>query len=410
MKIAYLMIAFVGSVTTAFAVIPPPDGGYPNQNTAEGEDALFSLTTGAANTALGHHALHDITDSSENTAIGSNALAVSTAGPNTAVGGYALNFNTTGFDNTAVGDYSQYSTTTGHDNTSIGYKALEGNTTQNFNTAVGAYAQTQGNGSDNVAIGLSALINGGNQSVAIGENALNSYGNQNVAIGYQAFLSVGGNGNIGIGYEVGSQLNSQSPQNLIYIGTRGVSGESSAIRIGDGGVHTSAFIAGISGVTVPDGVDVVINSSGQLGTLTSSVRYKEAIRPMADTSKVVLGLRPVSFSYKGTLDPAESPQFGLVAEEVGKVDPDLVVRDNSGWPYSVRYQAVNAMLLNEFLKEHRELEQRRAIIKSQQEKIEQLEATVGRLESSLNQQRDQLQRLANRTAIHEAPERVAQNQ
>jgi uncharacterized coiled-coil protein SlyX len=410
MKTPYLILVVVASITTTLAVSPPPDGGYPNQNTAEGEDALFSLTTGAANTALGYHALHDITDSSQNTAIGSNALAVSTAGPNTAVGAYSLNFSTTGVNNTAVGDYSQYSTTTGHDNTSIGYKALEGNTTQNFNTVVGAFALVSGNGSDNVAIGYSALGGGGNQNVAIGEYALGSYGNQNVAIGYTAMQFVGGNGNIGIGYGVGGQVNFQQPQNLIYIGTRGVSGESSAIRIGDSGVQTSAFIAGISGVTVPDGVDVVINSSGQLGTLTSSARYKEAIRPMADTSKVVLGLRPVSFSYKKTLDPAESPQFGLVAEEVEKVDPDLVARDSSGRPYSVRYQAVNAMLLNEFQKEHRELEQRTAIIKSQEEKIEQLEAAVGRLESALNQQRDQLDKLADRTAIHEAPERVVENQ
>jgi hypothetical protein len=409
MKTAYLIIACVASVTTAFAVIPPPDGGYPNQNTAEGEDALFSLTTGTANTALGYHALHDITDSSENTAIGSNALSVATAGPNTAIGGYSLNFNTTGFNNTAVGDYSQYSTTTGHDNTSIGYKALEGNTTQSFNTAVGSFALVSGNGSDNVAIGYSALGGGGNQNVAIGEYALSS-GNQNVVVGYQAFQFVGGNGNIGIGWAVGGQLAGQAPQNLIYIGTRGVSGENNAIRIGDSGVQTSAFVAGISGVTVPDGVDVVINSSGQLGTLTSSARYKEAIRPMADTSKVVLGLRPVSFSYKKTLDPAESPQFGLVAEEVEKVDPDLVVRDNSGQPYSVRYQAVNAMLLNEFQKEHRALEQRTAIIKSQEEKIEQLEAALGRLESTLNQRRKQLEKVADRTAIHGARSRVAQNQ
>jgi hypothetical protein len=275
--------------------------------------------------------------------------------------------------------------------------------------AIGAFAIYLTTGNDNVAIGYNAL-GGGNDNVAIGEYTLrHSVGDQNVAVGGYAMENVGGNGNIGIGWNVGIHVAGEQPQNLIYIGTAGVSGENSAIRIGDTGLQTSAFIAGISGVTMPDGVDVVINSSGQLGTLTSSARYKEATRPMADTTKVVLGLRPVSFSYKKELDPTESPQFGLVAEEVEKVDPDLVVRDNSGQPYSVRYQAVNAMLLNEFQKEHRALVQHITVIKNQQEKIDQLEAALGRLQSTLNKQREQLEKLAGRGAIRDATERVVEN-
>jgi len=346
---------------TARAVDPPPDGGYPNQNTAEGEDALFSLTTGANNTAVGYHALHQITDSSENTAVGYNALGVSTAGPNTAIGFAALQSNTTGFNNTAV--TGLYLNTTGHDNTSVGFAVLQDNTTGSFNTAMGTGA-LGGNGNNNCAIGGDAMqFGGGDDNVAIGVDALIlNTSNRNVAVGFNAMLNVGGTGNIGIGAEVGNNLHERLYKDLIYIGTAGVDRERSTIRIGDSGVQTAAFIAGINGVTVPDGVDVVINSSGQLGTISSSARYKEAIRPMANGSEVVLGLRPVSFSYQKELDPATVPQFGLIAEEVAKVDPDLVVRDSSGRPYSVRYQAVNAMLLNEFLKEHRKNEEQQATI------------------------------------------------
>jgi len=402
-----ILIAGLVLTSTSFAVDPPPDGGYPNQNTAEGEDALFSLTTGANNTAAGYHALHDITDSSGNTAVGSNALAVSTAGPNTAIGAEVLGKNTTGFNNTAVDGL--YNNTTGRDNTAVG-NALGYNTTGSFNTAMGTGAAA-GNGNNNCAIGESALLfGGGSDNVAIGVETLQSLtsGNRNVAIGHEALEHIKGNRNIGIGNGAGIVVQGRE-QDLIYIGSAGHDNESNAIRIGDSGVQTSAFIAGINGVTVPDGVEVVINPNGQLGTITSSARYKEAIRPMADASKVLLGLRPVSFSYKKELDPAETPQFGLVAEEVEKVDPDLVVRDNLGRPDSVRYQAVNAMLLNEFLKAHRALEQRTATIRTQQEKIEQLEATLGRLESALNQQRNQLEKLTERTAIHDPSVRLSES-
>src|SRR5205814_5445726 len=129
-------------------------------------------------------------------------------------------------------------------------------------------------------------------------------------------------------------------------------GESNTIRIGKVGTQTTTFIAGISGATVPTGVAVIVDGNGHLGTTTSSVHFKEAIRPMDKASEAILALKPVTFRYKKDLDPDGIPQFGLVAEQVEKVNPDLVARDEQGKPYTVRYEAVNAMLLNEFLKEH----------------------------------------------------------
>jgi Chaperone of endosialidase len=386
MKTTHLFLLLTLTCTvTALAVTPPPDGGYPNQNTAEGEDALLSLTTGADNTAVGFHALHNITDSSGNTAIGSSALENSTAGPNTAIGYSALIANTTGFDNTAVSGL--FANTTGHDNTAVGFSSMAYNTTGSFNTAMGT-GSYGGNGSNNVAIGSDAMLGGaGSNNVAVGVNALLAgSGDNNVAIGQGALLSSGGSGNIAIGYTAGGTLGS-SASNNIYIGNGGVDRDNGQIRIGTRNVQTAAFIAGISGVTVADGVDVVVNTAGQLGTITSSARYKESIQPMADESNAILSLQPVTFHYKKALDPAAIPQFGLVAEEVEKVAPELVVRDDEGKPYSVRYQAVNAMLLSEFQKEHRKAEERAVTIKAQQERIGQLEAAVTRLESRFGRDR-----------------------
>jgi hypothetical protein len=151
--------------------------------------------------------------------------------------------------------------------------------------------------------------------------------------------------------------------------------DANTIRIGNG-LHRRTFISGISSVTVPNGVPVVINSDGQLGVMTSSAHYKEAIQPMAKSSEALLALRPVTFRYKKELDPAAIPQFGLVAEEVAKVDPDLVARDEKGKPYTVRYEAVNAMLFNEFLKEHRKVEELEKAMAKLQATIEKVSAQV----------------------------------
>ena len=369
--------------TGVLAVSPPPDGGYPNQNTAEGEDALFSLTIGSDNTAVGYHALHNITDSSGNTAIGNNALANATAGPNTAVGYIALQNNTIGYNNTAVDGL--YANTTGHDNTAVGAYALAQNTTGSFNTAVGVGACDVGNGDENCAFGSDALQNvgGGTRNVAIGEFALEdgAGGQQNVAVGYQALTNSKGNHNIAIGASAGSFL--QQGDGNIDLGNTGSNRDKYTIRIGQAGTHTATFIAGISGVTVPNGVAVMVGPDGKLGTLTSSGRFKDRIEPMGNASDKILSLQPVTFRYKQEIDPAAIPQYGLVAEQVEKVAPELVARDAQGKPYSVRYEAVNAMLLNEFLKEHRKSEERGAVIEKQRKRIEQLEAATAKLEAAI---------------------------
>jgi Chaperone of endosialidase len=301
----------------ARAVTPAPDGGYPNQNTAEGDNALLNLDTlqGGSNTAIGYNALVSTIAGFSNTAIGSGALeddmgTFFQGSFNTAIGAGALTSNTTGNGNTATGDKALEFNTTGSGNTAVGETALNSNTTGNGNTA---------NGSD-------ALFN-------------NTTGSNNIALGSSA----------GVNLSTGS--------NNIDIGNAGVTGESSKIRIGTRPAQKATFIAGISGVTVANGVGVIINTQGQLGTVVSSERFKADIKPMDKASEALLALKPVTFRYKHELDPVGIPQFGLVAEDVEKVNPDLVARDEQGKPYTVRYEAVNAMLLNEFLKEHREVQE-----------------------------------------------------
>jgi hypothetical protein len=178
----------------------------------------------------------------------------------------------------------------------------------------------------------------------------------NAAIGFQALtMNTTGRDNIALGFSAGADLT--TGYNNIDIGNRGFAGEANTTRIGRVETQTATFIAGISGATVPTGVAVIVDSNGHLGTTTSSARFKEAIQRMDKASESILALKPVTFRYKQEIDPAGIPQFGLVAEEVEKVDPDLVARDEQGTPYTVRYEAVNAMLLNEFLKEHRKVEQ-----------------------------------------------------
>ena len=344
----FMLLLSLACVMTAFAVDPPPDGGYPNQTTAEGEDALLNLTTGVDNTALGFHALQSTTTGFENTAVGESALAANTTGVgNTAVGSAALSVASGGIasDNTAVGVSCLSFTTTGGDNTAVGALALLFNTTGFDNTVVGlAAAEANTTGSQNTAVGWDAL-------------SRNHTGSNNIALGYQAGKGCHGSNNIMIG-------------NLGTLQDEGV------IRIGTSRTHHSATIAGVSGVTVADGVGVVIDTNGQLGTINSSARYKEAIKPMKDASDVILALKPVTFRYKKDLDPKGIPQFGLVAEDVAKVDSELVARDDEGKPYSVRYEAVNAMLLNEFLKEHKKVQELEATVAKSQSTIEKVSARL----------------------------------
>jgi hypothetical protein len=365
-----IVIASLSLAPVVLAVDPPPDGGYPNQNTAEGEDALFSLLTGQRNTAIGFNALFKNTAGNGNTAVGMSALYNNTTGGgNIALGENALALNTTGLYNTAIGGSALLSNTVANFNTATGYVALALNTT----------------GINNTAEGYGALYNNttGNYNTASGQGSLqgNSTGRNNTAIGQNALArnTIGSN-NIAVGSNAGSSLTTGS--NNIDIFERGVAGESNTIRIGRVGIHTATYVAGISGITVAGGVGVVIDTDGHLGTIVSSARYKDNIQPMSKSSETILSLKPVTFRYKKELDPKAIPQFGLVAEDVAKIDPDLVARDNEGKPYTVRYEAVNAMLLNEFLKEHRKVEEQATENQEQAATITQLKSAVAQQQSA----------------------------
>jgi Chaperone of endosialidase len=245
----------------------------------------------------------------------------------------ALAHNTIGGLNTAVGFFTLSSNTTGSSNTAVGYEALSGSSTGSENTAVGEFALVGHNGNGNTALGVSA---GAGQST----------GDNNIAIGYNVF---------------------------------GVAGESNTIRIGNTDI-TDTFISGINGTTVASGAAVLVDSNGHLGTVTSSKRFKEEIRPMNKTSEAIFSLEPVTFRYRREIDPVGTSQFGLIAEEVAKVNPTLVLPDKEGKPYTVRYDAVNAMLLNEFLKEHK--------------KVQELGATVAKQEAVIAKQQKDFQAIA----------------
>ena len=332
-----------------------------NRNTFLGDDALVNNTGGSANTAIGFNALLSNTTGFDNTANGGLALYSNTTGfDNTANGFGSLNLNTTGYENTATGFIALLSNTTGSSNTATGSAALLNNTTGGSNTATGSAALLDNTtGNNNTATGHTALqSNSGSYNTATGTGALlgNTTGNANTAIGNAALPgNTTGHNNIALGFGAGARLTTGN--NNIDIGNQGVAGESNTIRIGTGGTHKRTAIAGISGGTVPGGVGVIIDGGGHLGTVTSSERFKDAVKPMDKVSEAILALKPVTFCYKHELDPDGIPQFGLVAEEVEKVNPALVARDEQGKPYTVRYEAVNAMLLNEFLKEHRKVEQ-----------------------------------------------------
>ena len=407
--IALMLVALAQNTQ---ALSPPPDGGYGGGNTAEGTDALFSLTSGVWNTALGFQSLYNNSTGVSNTAIGFDALMSNTGDANTANGAYALERNTTGSDNTATGVAALEDNTTGSNNTANGAHALIGNTTGNDNTATGFQAlfvntgnqntatgafalQSNLTASNNTADGFQALLNNqtGKENTAVGESAFknstvdsntgvgfqvafhNTTGTRNTAVGHHALSNNRtGSSNIALGLNAGGNLTTGS--NNIDIGNGGVAGEANTIRIG--GPQTRTFIKGISGAVV-SGAAVVVNAGGQLGMAASSERFKDEIKPMDKASEGIFAFKPVTFRYKKDIDPDSIPQFGLVAEEVEKVNPNLVVRDKEGKPYSVRYEQVNAMLLNEFLKEHK-------AFLEEQRKVAQQEATISQLKSTVAQQ------------------------
>src|SRR5437016_11677634 len=348
-------------------------------NTATGSSALVNNTTGSNNTATGFVALQDNTTAGENTATGSFALQLNTTGSeNTATGSEALAYTTPGSYNTPTGAFALFNNTTASNNTANGYDALLPNTTGGANTAAGAFAlQFNTSGFNNTANGLEALRS-------------NTTGFDNTANGVNAlFNNTTGGSNVALGNNAGMNLTTGS--NNIDIGNVGMAGESKRIRIGTSGTQTKTFVAGISGVTVPGGVGVIVGTNGQLGTVVSSERFKDSIKPMDKASEASLALKPVTFRYKKELDPDGIPQFGLVAEDVEKVNPDLIARDSEGKVYTVRYDAVNAMLLNEFLKEHRKVEELNGKLENQARRIQQQQKQIEALTTGLQKVSDQLQ-------------------
>jgi hypothetical protein len=404
----------------AQAVTPAPDGGYPGGNTAEGTAALFSLTSGVYNTAIGRQSLYYLTTGSYNTATGARALISNTTGTTNSATGYAALYrNSNGGGNTASGFEAMFSNTSGTGNTGTGslalYKnnsdrntadgerALRNNSTGFGNTAVGSaalFGNTVGN--FNTALGYETLFanTGGYENVAVGEQALyfNQTGIRNIAIGAAALGSLrSGNQNIAIGYRAGEDNPSTGGNKNIDIGNIGSPGDTATIRIGD--TQTRAFIAGIYGKTIANPAGLYTNSSGQIGTIPSSLRFKENVESMANSSDLLFSLRPVTFRYKPEIECTGTRQFGLVAEEVEKVNPDLVAHDGEGKPYTVRYDAVNAMLLNEFLKAHRTLTELKSIVARQEEINASQQKTIEDLTTQLKDQADQILKVNGRVEL-----------
>lgn len=300
-------------------------------NTSYGSSALSSNTTGGDNSAFGDSALRSNTDGTFNTASGYRALYSNNDGSfNTAMGQNALYFNTIGSYNIAMGQGALFYNISGDSNTASGTNTLFHNIIGNFNTAVGDQALLVSDGNSNTAIGSSALINSA------------------------------GNGNIAVGANAGGQITTGS--NNIDIGSGGSSSDNGVIRIGSGD-QSATMIAAIYGTSIPGGQQVYINKYGHLGTLTSSQRFKEDIKSIDVVSDKLLQLRPVSFHYKQAADDGTKPlQYGLIAEEVAKVYPELVEYDKDGKPFAVHYNLLTPLLLRELQKEHSENVSRQAEI------------------------------------------------
>jgi len=390
-----LALGLLALASRTQAVVPAPDGGYPGGNTAEGTNALLSRTTGLYNTAIGVSSLLSITDGNFCTAVGAGALLSNTAGQNTATGAGALLSNTTGDSNTANGTFTLFSNTIGLGNTATGFDALFSNTEGAGNTATGyqaLYSNTAGVantangtlalhgntiGEFNTASGDGALFSNteGSGNTANGGSALstNSTGNNNTALGYNAGFNITGTGNVCIGE-----------------GVLGVAGEFNTTWIRN--IHNT-----VQPVVGTDPDNVTVNSAGRLGRGdVSSRRYKHDIKPMDNASEAILALKPVTFRYQKEYDATQTLAYGLIAEDVAQVYPDLVGRNREGQPESVRYEQINAMLLNEFLKEHRKME-------DQQKQINAL--TV-----QLKEQAAQIQKVSAQVKMSRPAQQVAMDQ
>jgi Chaperone of endosialidase len=344
------------SGTKMYAIVPPPGGGYPGGNTAAGQQAFLFLTSGQYNTAVGFLSQAGNATANFNTAVGAGALLSNTAEGNTATGAGALLKNTTGIENTATGESAMFSSTTGDRNTAVGASALVSNTGGAFNVAAGFNALGDNTtGASNVALGPQAL-------------ASNTVGSNNTGVGALAGINSTGDGNVYVG-----------------AGVIGVAGESN---------HT--YVRNIKDTSVSGGNSDTVTldlTTGLLGHLSSSRRYKENIKPMGAASELLYRLKPVTFRYKKEVDRTQSSTFGLIAEQVAEVSPDLVACNSEGQPEGVHYEQVNAMLLNEFLKEH--------------QTVIELKKEIAALAATVKEQAAQLQKVADQIGISRSDQQMA---
>jgi hypothetical protein len=437
-KLKTTTILFIPLALACFALLPSarafttdPDETFPNFNTAAGLEALL-FTTGASNTAYGARALR----------------ANTTGGSNLGIGGFALINNTDGNMNTAVGNNAMFHNLHGDNNMALGQGALATNTDGNNNVAMGAQALNRNTASNNVGVGFQALLNNtvgtannalgfsalitnvgavgtGDQNNAFGTNALasNAQGRQNSSFGDNALQFATGSRNTAVGNEAGTAVTTGSFN--VYLGDNAGSNfnhanESNTIRIGSdtgfGGIDpTRCFIHGIFGVVPPAGSHfVLVAPSGQFSDFSaSSRRFKKDIAPIDKISEGVLALKPVTFHYKN--DNTNEPEFGLVAEDVVEVNPDWITRDREGEIFGVRYEVIPILLLNEFLKEHKKVEEQQSKIDTQQASIAELKATVAQqakgmevLTAQLKEQAAQIQRVSAQVEMSKtAPRTVA---
>lgn len=369
-------------------------------NTFLGDDALLNNVYGANNSAFGAYALYTNSGAyggNDNTATGAYALyhntGISDSGLlgscNIATGAYALFNNLNGYANTASGYMALYQNTSGMANTANGNFALSHNTTANNNTADGSNALASNtSGYQNTASGVSALYKNitGSRNVAVGANALSvgGFANFNTAIGFQALYQTSGSNNTALGFNAGSNLTTGSGNVCIGYNVVGVARESNTTRISN--IYSS----------VASGRPVYIDADNKIGTLVSSRRFKEDIRPMDKASKAILALKPVTFRYKKEIEPNSGIMYGLIAEDVEKIDPNLVTHDKTGDPETVRYEAVNAMLLNEFLKEHSKVEEQDRHIAKQENEIRSLAAQLQKVNSEIKLMKASPQVVINR--------------
>ena len=351
-----------GNLTLSGNIFSPGSGG----------PVIQAPNNGSNNFSAGLGSLPPGTTGSYNTAVGDVALAANTTGSfNTAVGQDTLSHNSTGWYNIAVGVGALFSNNTGTGNTALGIDALEDNTTGSTNTAVGDALYQNLTGNFNIGIGSAALADSTTAS-------------KNTAVGQAALEQSTGDNNTALGAYAGDLLTNGS--NNIYIGSQGSGSDNGTIRIGTTSIlgtcspcQTAAYIAGIWGATTQssDAVAVLIDSNGQLGTVSSSRRYKEDIQDMGDTSTGLLRLRPVTFRYKKPYADGSQPiQYGLIAEEVAEVYPDLVAHSADGQIETVKYQVLDSMLLNELQKQN-------ATITAQKDQIHSLEDRLARVEAVL---------------------------